>query len=175
MYLARLESEGHEVRRSVADYLRDGIHELRPSFSGVHYRILYFFYDNDVVVVSHGRPKENSVVAAKKKFESAALQYTFDRFVAGDPKKEDFYEQAFFDTEVASMIYDLRTKSGLSQRALAKKVGTTASVICRLEDADYEGHSLAMLRRIAAALGKCIEIRFVPLTKPKRPRTRKAA
>ena len=114
-------------------------------------------------------------MAAKKKFESAALQYTFDRFVAGDPEKEDFYEQAFFDTEVASMIYDLRTKAGLSQRALAKKVGTTASVICRLEDADYEGHSLAMLRRIAAALGKCIEIRFVPLTKPKRPRTRKAA
>jgi len=56
--------------------------------------------------------------------------------------------------EVASLIYDLRTWAGLSQRALARKVGTTASVICRLEDADYEGHSLAMLRRIAAALDK---------------------
>jgi hypothetical protein len=43
-----------------------------------------------------------------------------------------------------------------------KLVGTTASVICRLEDADYEGHSLAMLRRIAAALGKRAEIRFLP-------------
>src|ERR1019366_3629185 len=32
---------------------------------------------------------------------------------------------------------------GLSQRAMARKAGTTASVICRLEDADYEGHSLA--------------------------------
>ena len=41
----------------------------------------------------------------------------------------------------------------ITQRQLAKKVGTTASVICRLEDADYQGHSLAMLRRIAAALG----------------------
>ncbi len=41
-------------------------------------------------------------------------------------------------------------------------VGTTASVICRLEDADYEGHSLAMLQRIAAALNKRVEIRFVP-------------
>jgi transcriptional regulator with XRE-family HTH domain len=50
---------------------------------------------------------------------------------------------------------------------LAKKVGTTASAICRLEDADYEGHSLAMLRRIAEALGKRIEIRFLPATKRK--------
>jgi hypothetical protein len=37
---------------------------------------------------------------------------------------------------------------------LAKKAGTTASVICRAEDADYEGQSLAMLGRIAQALGK---------------------
>ena len=64
---------------------------------------------------------------------------------------------------------------GLSYRALAKKVGTTAWVICRLEDADYEGHSLAMLRRIGAALGKRVEIRFLPAAKPKRPKPRKAA
>lgn len=56
---------------------------------------------------------------------------------------------------------DLRTRARLTQRQLAKRVGTTASVICRLEDADYEGHSLAMLRRIAAALNKRVEIRFV--------------
>ena len=70
---------------------------------------------------------------------------------------------------------DLRTKTGLSQRAMARKAGTTASVICRLEDADYEGHSLAMLRRIAAALDKRVEIRFVPITKSTRPKSRKVA
>jgi hypothetical protein len=37
-------------------------------------------------------------------------------------------------------------------------------VICRLEDADYDGHSLAMLRRVAAAVGKRVEVRFVPAT-----------
>ena len=42
-------------------------------------------------------------------------------------------------------------------------MGTTPSVISRLEDDDYEGHSLAMLRRIASALNKRVEIRFVPL------------
>jgi predicted transcriptional regulator len=48
---------------------------------------------------------------------------------------------------------------------LARKVGTTQSVISRLEDADYDGHSLAMLRRIASALEKRVEIRFVPSPK----------
>ena len=66
------------------------------------------------------------------------------------------------NAEIARKIYDLRTAAGLSQRALAHLIGTTASVICRLEDADYEGHSLAMLQRIAAALNKRVEIRFVP-------------
>ena len=65
--------------------------------------------------------------------------------------------------EIGRLIQDLRMKSGLTQRELAKLVGTTASVICRLEDADYEGHSLAMLRRIATAMKKRLEIRFVPL------------
>ena len=48
------------------------------------------------------------------------------------------------------------------ERRLAQLIGTTASVICRLEDANYEGHSLAMLNRIAAALNQRVEIRFVP-------------
>jgi len=58
---------------------------------------------------------------------------------------------------------------------MAKKVGTTASVICRLEDADYEGHSLAMLRRIAAALETRVEIRFVPAPKATRTKSRSVA
>ena len=48
-------------------------------------------------------------------------------------------------------------------RELARRVGTTASVICQLENADYQGHSLSLLKRIAAALGKRVEIRFRPL------------
>ncbi len=60
------------------------------------------------------------------------------------------------------MLYELRTTAGLSQRELAKRVGTTASVICRMEQADYEG-SLAMLRRVAGALGRRLELRAVPI------------
>jgi transcriptional regulator with XRE-family HTH domain len=65
--------------------------------------------------------------------------------------------------EIARKIFALRTKAGLTQAQLGKLVGTTASVICRLEDADYEGYSLAMLRRIAAALNQRVEIAFVPI------------
>ena len=65
--------------------------------------------------------------------------------------------------EVARKIYDLRTAAGLTQAQLAKKVGTTQSLISLLESADYDGHSMAMLRRIAVALEKRFEIRFVAL------------
>ena len=51
----------------------------------------------------------------------------------------------------------------MTQKRLAELVGTTTSVICRQEDSEYEGHSLMLLKRIAAALNRKVEIRFVPL------------
>jgi len=60
-YLDMLEQQGHELRRPSADFLRDGIYELRPTFQGVNYRILYFFSGRNVVVVSHGIMKESVV------------------------------------------------------------------------------------------------------------------
>jgi ribosome-binding protein aMBF1 (putative translation factor) len=77
----------------------------------------------------------------------------------------DLVEQEQANLDVAREIYELRIKAKLSQAELARKVGTTQSVISRLEDADYDGHSLAMLRRIASALEKRVEIRFVPSSK----------
>ena len=104
----------------------------------------------------------------KKTFTSEALTYAYNRYIGEDPEQVTAYEEELANAELARKIYDLRTKAGLIQRQLAKLVGTTASVICRLEDADYEGHSLAMLRRIAAALDKRVEIRFPPVKRPKR-------
>jgi ribosome-binding protein aMBF1 (putative translation factor) len=71
-------------------------------------------------------------------------------------------EEARANDEVTRQIFQLRSDAGLTQRDLAKLVGTTASLICRLEDADYEGHTLAMLRRIASVLQRRVVIRFVP-------------
>ncbi|MCC6345532.1 MAG: XRE family transcriptional regulator [Bryobacterales bacterium] len=90
------------------------------------------------------------------------MQYLYDRYIGDDPKSIESFEEEVLNAEIARKIYDLRTKAGLSQRELAKKVGTSASAICRLEDADYDGHSLSMLKRIAEALDKRVEIRFLP-------------
>ena len=87
------------------------------------------------------------------------------RYVEGDPEMEALIQEERIRTEVAAELYQLRTQLDLSQRALAKKSGTSASVICKLENADYEGDSLAMLRRIAAALNKRVQGSFEPLQK----------
>jgi ribosome-binding protein aMBF1 (putative translation factor) len=92
-----------------------------------------------------------------------AIEIMHRRYFEGQPGKLAELEEARANDEVARKIYQLRTQAGLSQRELAKLVGTTASVICRLEDADYEGHSLSMLRRVAAAVDRRVEIRFIPI------------
>lgn len=56
-----LRAEGHRLGRPIAAILRDGIYELRPSYQGVHYRILYGFVGQDAVLVSHGITKERRV------------------------------------------------------------------------------------------------------------------
>ena len=104
-------------------------------------------------------------MASKRPTRSGALQHAYDRYVGDNPERQAAYEQELRNAEIAALLYRLRNRAGLSQRELAKRIGTTASVICRLEDADYEGHSLAMLRRIAAALNRRVEIRFVPARK----------
>lgn len=81
------------------------------------------------------------------------------------PSAEDLSLRSEFDQmfDVAQQVFDLRTKAGLTQQELAERVGTTKSAICRLEDADYDKHSMAMLRRIAAAVNHRVQVRFVPV------------
>lgn len=67
------------------------------------------------------------------------------------------------DFRIGQLIYDAREQAGLTQKQLAEKVGTTQSVISQLESAEYQGHSLTMLRRIATALGRQLEIRLTPM------------
>ena len=99
----------------------------------------------------------------KSETTTDAVEILHRRYFEGKPERLKILEDARADEDVARKIFELRTKVGLNQSQLGKLIGTTAPVICRLEDADYEGHSLAMLRRIAAALNQRIEIRFVPI------------
>ena len=101
-------------------------------------------------------------MAKKKRTPTDAVEILTRRYFAGRKDLDERYEQEAANLEVARKLYELRTRAGLTQRQLAKLVGTSPSAICRFEDADYEGHSLSMLRRIGAALSQRVEIRFVP-------------
>ncbi len=85
-----------------------------------------------------------------------------DRLTGDDPELREMIAEEKINAQVARLLYDARTHAGLTQKQLAELVGTQQSTIARLEDADYDGHSLTMLRRIAEALDQRIEVRFVP-------------
>lgn len=76
------------------------------------------------------------------------------------PENAELREHYANEFDVAQLIYDARTAAGLTQKELADRIGTKASAISRLEDADYQGHSMAMLRRVAKALGKRVVVRL---------------
>lgn len=95
---------------------------------------------------------------------SNALEILHQDIYEGRPERIANLEAARVNDDVARKIRELREAANLSQRQLATLVDTQASVICRLEDADYEGHSLAMLNRIATALNQRLSINFVPLS-----------
>ncbi len=86
----------------------------------------------------------HSEVIEKRARKSAAYRKTFAR--------------TLHQIDLALLVREMREGAGLTQTNLAKKAGTTQSVIARLEDAEYTGHSLIMLERIAAACGVALKL-----------------
>ena len=83
-----------------------------------------------------------------------------DWLTRDDSEMENLIREASLNAIVAQLIYEARTARGLTQKQLADRVGTKQSAIARLEDADYDGHSLSMLQKIAGALNQKVEIKF---------------
>lgn len=77
------------------------------------------------------------------------------------PHLQRLVEEERVNLQAAHAIRDARAKAGLSQAALARKIGTTQSVISRLEDADYSGHTLKLLERIALACNRHVKLELV--------------
>jgi ribosome-binding protein aMBF1 (putative translation factor) len=77
-------------------------------------------------------------------------------------RKSTAYRKSFARTlhqiDLALLVREMREDAGLTQVQLARRVGTTQSVIARLEDAEYTGHSLTMLERIATACGVALKL-----------------
>lgn len=90
----------------------------------------------------------------KKVRRTSAVEILHRRYVGDNGERKASLQEERVNAEVAQTICDLRKEAGLTQKELADLVGTTQSVISRLEDADYEGHSLSMLDRIAKSLNQ---------------------
>jgi len=101
-------------------------------------------------------------MAKKKKTTTNAVKILHKRYIRGNKKRLESLQKERENLNIAELICAIRKQAGLSQKQLADLVGTTQSVISRLEDADYNGHSLAMLRKIGAALQQRVEVHFVP-------------
>ena len=89
----------------------------------------------------------------------------FDKYLENllkDPKFAGRFEAAGEAWDVALEIARLREEAGISQKDLAKRLGTSQQQISRLESPAYEGHSLSMLRRVAAALDADLQVVFKP-------------
>jgi ribosome-binding protein aMBF1 (putative translation factor) len=89
------------------------------------------------------RDKHHEIVEKRAK-KSAAYRKTFSR--------------TLHQIDLAILVREMREDAGLTQSELANKIGTTQSVIARLEDANYLGHSLTMLERIASACGVALKL-----------------
>jgi ribosome-binding protein aMBF1 (putative translation factor) len=85
------------------------------------------------------------------------------QIVSGRSRKSAMYRNTFGRTlqqiDLALLVREMREDAEFTQTVLAKRVGTTQSVIARLEDAEYAGHSLTMLERIAVACGVGLKLR----------------
>ena len=89
-----------------------------------------------------------------------ALEILDRLFYDGRPGRQKALEEARRESDVAGKVYAMRMDAGLTQKDVAQRVGTSPSVISRLEDADYGKHSLRMLYRVALALGRSVEVEF---------------
>lgn len=96
----------------------------------------------------------------KKTTDAVAILHKL--FIKGDPEKLAAIEAEHEKIKIAQQVYALRKARGLTQKQLAELVGTTQSVISRLESTDYESQRLDTLQKLAGALHCHLEVRFVP-------------
>jgi DNA-binding XRE family transcriptional regulator len=100
-------------------------------------------------------------MAHSTKIRSKALRSLYDRYIKDDPERVASVEREMLNAEIAQNLYDLRQEERLTQRELAEKAGVDVVTISDLEEADYQGDSLEMLRKIAASLGKKVEVKYL--------------
>lgn len=108
---------------------------------------------------------------ADLKFEP--VRHDHKAFLEKTSKRPGFsadYEALEVEYALAREMLAARSRAGLTQEAVAARMGTTKSAICRLEAAGKHAPSVASLKKYAAAVGCTLKIELVP-SAPKRRRS----
>jgi transcriptional regulator with XRE-family HTH domain len=84
-----------------------------------------------------------------------------DEIFAGVDPADD--AEAHLALDVASQFKALRRRRGLSQTKLARRLGISPQAISRIENPPLEGHNLARINEIVAAMDAYLEVTIVPL------------
>lgn len=109
-------------------------------------------------------------MAHNREIKSTALRSLYDRHFKDNPERVESLREEMLKAEVARNLYNLRKELGLSQEQLAERTGIDVSVICDLEEADYEGDALEALRNLVKALGKRVVVDYLERQSPRPPR-----
>ena len=76
------------------------------------------------------------------------------------------YDDLALEYQVIDQLLTARARAGLTQDAVAQRMGTTKSAISRLERAGKHAPSLTMLQRYAKAVGCELKIQLVKTQPP---------
>jgi ribosome-binding protein aMBF1 (putative translation factor) len=93
------------------------------------------------------------------------LKHDHAAFLAKASKRKGFteaYESLELEYEVVKQLLRARTQAGLTQDAVAERMGTTKSAVSRLESAGKHTPSLSTLKRYAEAVGCELQVKLVP-------------
>jgi ribosome-binding protein aMBF1 (putative translation factor) len=172
----RLATLGSTARMPLSTSLRDGLFELRFTLGPTARRITYrFTKDSRIVLLTTFRKQRHNerteIARARRAAEDCAKRNPKEETMANysrwdDIKKKrptpDAETRAGVEQDLAlgQLIYDLRTEAGLSQRELAERMGTTQSVISRLEEGGGARNRIDTLARVATALNRHLVVSF---------------
>ena len=153
-WIEKLEELGPNLPRPYADYLEDGIYELRIKLSGDQIRILYFFCYKEFIILSNQFRKNTDKVPVKEIKKAKILKeiftndmmnlqlggYTMKTFKSHleSKLKNDNFKDGYLEEkkliELSLMIHNVRENNGLSQNQVAKKAHITQQQMSKIEN-----------------------------------------
>ena len=93
------------------------------------------------------------------------IRHDHEAFLAKARARKGFteaYDALELEYHVTDQLLKARARAGLTQDAVAERMGTTKSAISRLESAGKHAPSLATLKRYARAVGCDLHVKLVP-------------